>query len=73
MPHVREINAEINCINTYEPGNFKELVRKIEDLLEPSAYAEFVNRLKVYSGNHSMASFIENQSAIYRRVLESSN
>ncbi len=73
MQHVREINAEINCINTYEPGNFKELSKKIEELLDPSIYAEFVNRLKVYSGNHSITSFIENQTVIYRRVLESSN
>jgi glycosyltransferase involved in cell wall biosynthesis len=70
LPYIREINAEVNCLKTYRPGDAEDLAAKILELLDPGTHAEVQKRLRQYADLHSLARFAESHASIYRGLLE---
>lgn len=70
LPHVREINAEVNCVRAYVPGEAGSLAENITLLLDSETHAEYRRRLRDYADYHTLRRFAEDHAAIYRRLLE---
>jgi len=71
LPHVREINAEVYCIRTYDPGNVEELTRHLQDLLDLEVRSFWREKVRQYAASHTLKKFGEMHHALYRRLLES--